>query len=561
MLILIIVAVLPAAGIITYNNYERQRHDIDMAKDEAMIMLQGLARDHENVTEVSRRFLMTLARLPSVRKRDSAACTSLFRELLKDNSLYTVIIAADIEGRVFTNALPSGNVSIKKRKYFQDAVQQKAFSAGEYTIGAISGRAILPFAYPVTDEFGHVTGVVVIGLDLEKYGKNFVTTKNLPKGSTLNLLDQNFLRLYRYPDNETYAGKTDLYDIVKQMSSGSNEGVFTSRGVDGVKRIFAYKRFYMRDTSSPYMYMRIGIPEEGILVRAKKIFIRSMVLLVLFMVIAILSAWLLGHLLIVQMLNRLVHVSGQLGKGDLAVRTGIDYRSGELGLLARSFDEMGESLEIKELARRVTEEALIESESKFKSFAEQALVGTYLIQDGVFKYVNPKFAMMFGYTVEECLDNMNFEKLVYTGDLELVREQVRRRIAGEVESVHYTFRGIKKDGQLFDVEIYGSSSIHRGRPAAAGTILDITDRKHSEEEREKLIAELQQALSEVKTLSGLLPICASCKKIRDDSGYWNQIESYVSAHSNAKFSHGLCPDCLKKYYPDTYEKLKSDGKI
>jgi len=71
-----------------------------------------------------------------------------------------------------------------------------------------------------------------------------------------------------------------------------------------------------------------------------------------------------------------------------------------------------------------------------------------------------------------------------------------------------------------------------------------------EKRREIIIAQLQEALSEVKQLSGLLPICASCKKIRDDKGYWNQIESYIKAHSEAEFSHGICPDCAKELYPD-----------
>jgi DNA-binding NtrC family response regulator len=74
--------------------------------------------------------------------------------------------------------------------------------------------------------------------------------------------------------------------------------------------------------------------------------------------------------------------------------------------------------------------------------------------------------------------------------------------------------------------------------------------KRTEEEREKLIHELQEALAKVKTLSGMLPICASCKNIRDDKGYWNQIESYIRDHSEAEFSHSICPDCKKKLYGD-----------
>lgn len=74
--------------------------------------------------------------------------------------------------------------------------------------------------------------------------------------------------------------------------------------------------------------------------------------------------------------------------------------------------------------------------------------------------------------------------------------------------------------------------------------------KQTDKEKSEAIVKLNKALQEVKTLSGFLPICASCKKIRDDKGYWNQIEAYISEHSEAKFSHGVCPECAQKLYPD-----------
>ncbi len=89
---------------------------------------------------------------------------------------------------------------------------------------------------------------------------------------------------------------------------------------------------------------------------------------------------------------------------------------------------------------------------------------------------------------------------------------------------------------------------------------DISDRKRAEEAKEDLIAELQNSLEEVNLLSGFLPICASCKKIRDDKGYWNQLEEYISERSSAQFSHGICPNCAKKIYPEQYEKLYPEKK-
>jgi len=86
-----------------------------------------------------------------------------------------------------------------------------------------------------------------------------------------------------------------------------------------------------------------------------------------------------------------------------------------------------------------------------------------------------------------------------------------------------------------------------------GVSRDISARKQAEQKREELLEALKEALSKVRTLSGMLPICSSCKKIRDDKGYWNQIEAYIRDHSEAEFSHGFCPECAKKLYPEFYK--------
>ena len=156
---------------------------------------------------------------------------------------------------------------------------------------------------------------------------------------------------------------------------------------------------------------------------------------------------------------------------------------------------MGNIVDITE--RKQTEKALKESEGKFRSFSEQSLVGIYLIQDGVFKYVNPKFADIFGYTVDECMNNMHFRKLVHPDDRALVEEQVQSRVAGKTPSVQYGFRGIKKNGDIIHVEIFGSSILYEGRAAATGTMLDVTD-------RDRLQAQLEQAqkMESIGTLAG-----------------------------------------------------------
>ena len=91
----------------------------------------------------------------------------------------------------------------------------------------------------------------------------------------------------------------------------------------------------------------------------------------------------------------------------------------------------------------------------------------------------------------------------------------------------------------------------KGTPTSVqGSARDVTSRIQAEKERDRLIQKLQKTLLKVKTLSGLLPICANCKNIRDDKGYWRQLEEYISRHSEAEFSHSICPRCASKLYPD-----------
>lgn len=126
----------------------------------------------------------------------------------------------------------------------------------------------------------------------------------------------------------------------------------------------------------------------------------------------------------------------------------------------------------------------------------------------------------------------------------------------ESQGIVYETMHQRKDGTPFPVEVSTRIIEIEEKKFFQAIIRDITERKQAQLERERMIRELQEALSKVKTLGGLLPICASCKKIRDDKGYWNQIETYIGAHSEAEFSHGICPDCLIKLYPDLYKERK-----
>ncbi len=127
-----------------------------------------------------------------------------------------------------------------------------------------------------------------------------------------------------------------------------------------------------------------------------------------------------------------------------------------------------------------SKEALTAAEAKFRGLVEQSLVGIYVIQDGRYQYVNPKLAEIFGYTADEMLAMDSVMSLVSEEDRGVVQENIRRRLAGEAQTVRYSFRALRKDGQEIELEVHGAGTEFQGKPAIIGTLLDITDRKRAE---------------------------------------------------------------------------------
>ncbi|MGD1075143.1 MAG: PAS domain S-box protein [Thermodesulfovibrionales bacterium] len=130
--------------------------------------------------------------------------------------------------------------------------------------------------------------------------------------------------------------------------------------------------------------------------------------------------------------------------------------------------------------RKQTEEKVKESEGMFKALAEKSLVGVYLVQDGVFRYVNPRLAEVFGYAADELIDRRGPKDVVFAEDWPMVEENMRKRLSGETDSIDYLFRGLTKDGEILDLEGHGSLTLYKGRRSIIGTLLDITDRKRAE---------------------------------------------------------------------------------
>lgn len=203
----------------------------------------------------------------------------------------------------------------------------------------------------------------------------------------------------------------------------------------------------------------------------------------------------------------------------------------------------------KELPREIASDAVSIIVDAINSSA-----GGLIITDlpGIIRFANPAFCKMFDYLSTEVIGR-DATELFSAKEVKTFVDVIKIVDISRDDTEEFIVE--KKDGEKFVVEVSASNvtSVSGEIVGRMASFVDITRRKEIEADREKLIDELKDALDKIKVLKGIMPICVSCKKIRDDKGFWNQLESYIKKHSEADFSHGICPDCARKLYPDLYE--------
>jgi PAS domain S-box-containing protein len=237
--------------------------------------------------------------------------------------------------------------------------------------------------------------------------------------------------------------------------------------------------------------------------------------------------------------------------GVIAVQSYTDpwvYDEGHLHVLASVADMVAIAIE-----RKRFDDELRKSEERFRRIVTTVREGILQIDEHrAIAFANQYFAEMLGYRLDEVLGKP-FDSFFFEEDREDFHRRQEQRQENRQDSFERRFRTkagrevwtIVSASPLFDAE-----DIFRG---AFGTVTDITERKQAEIRLQEANEQLRRAMEQVKTLRGIVPICMHCKKIRDDKGYWNQVEVYVRNHTEAEFSHGLCPECLLRHYPEMGE--------
>ena len=360
LLFLLLVAFLPGFFITAISNVNERKAEFAKARDDALLVVQSLAAQQEQIAMATKAMLSTLAQLREVQELDPGVCNRIFRELNDRFPYYSVILAITPDGRPFASSMPFNpdKMNLSDRKHVKDVLETLDFSVGEYIVGRVSNIVSLNYTYPVFNAEKKLVAVVIAGFDLREFAK-FLTRANLEDGSAVGITDWKGVRLYREPQNDMAgAGKTVSPGVFSIIAGESAEGTYEGVSQDGEERIYGFRQLRLLKNSKPYLYMLVGISKERIRRKANANLVQNLAVLCGAAFVAISLTCFFGNLLLVKPVNRLVDATRRFGEGELDTRTGLPHTSDELGRLAGAFDDMATLLEKRGEERQKAEDAL-----------------------------------------------------------------------------------------------------------------------------------------------------------------------------------------------------------
>ncbi len=461
LVLLVLLALLPAFGLAVYSDIEQRRLATQRAQDNALHLAHIAAADQSALIAAAHQLLIALAQLPQARSRDAAACNLLMSNLLKQYPVYANLGVADSDGNIICSGVPfQSPVNIVDRDYFQQTLQTRDFAIGEYQIERITRLPGLGMGFPVSDENGRGSAVVFASLNLT-WLNQLASDAQLPPGSTLGVTDRNNVILAHYPEPEKWVGTIFPGALLSQvMNSQRGEGTFEASGVDGVARLYASVPLHYT-AGTPEVYVTVGVPSAVAFAEANATLVRDLAGLGLAAALAVVAAWFFGDLFIVRRASALAGAAEQLTAGNLSARTGRPYGNDELDQLARRFDGMAATLQEREGTLR-----------KWADIFQSTRIGLAMSSpDGEsLLLMNPAFAAMHGYAVDE-LVGKPFRDLVPPEDRQKLPE-LFRAIRAERHQI-LEVKGVRKDGTVFP------------------SLIDATVVKDAKDEIEYLIASVQ----------------------------------------------------------------------
>jgi signal transduction histidine kinase len=454
LLALVLLAILPALGLVLYTAVDQRRAAEKEAIASAKRIVSLAAATQKQHVEAARQLLITLSQLRDIRPERAAEAEALFQSLLEVHAVYVNIGAIDPDGYLFASGLPATNrLYLGDRSYFQNARDTGKFAVGEYQIGRITGKSILSMALPIRGrERGRFYGVVFVALDLN-WLNQLAARAELSDGSTLTVLDRNGTILMRYSVPESgdhWVGQSMAADprVMSFLKSGG-DAAGVAAGLDGVKRLYTSTPL-SRSAGIADAHVIVGLPVQVAYAAANHTLALNLIFLGAVALLALAAAWIAGDIFVLKQVRGLVVAAQRMRHGILSARSGVAHDPGEIGQLALTFDEMAATLE-----QRVAE--LQRAESELKALNED-LEKRVLDRTLELRRSNEdleQFAYVASHDLQEPLR-------MITNYLQLLRQRYKDKLdAGADDFIGFALDGSKRMHQLIhDLLTYSRVGTH-----------------------------------------------------------------------------------------------------
>jgi diguanylate cyclase (GGDEF)-like protein/PAS domain S-box-containing protein len=504
LLLLVILVILPPVGLTIHSAIRERQHSIEVAESDLIRLTSLAAASEAKLLEGVRQFLTGLSDMPDL-SRDSATCSTLLQSMLKKNPGYNNLGVLELSGNLRCSAIAIDNtVNLRDRSNVQKTLATGKFATGDYVFGRAVRKHVVNASYPIVDANNRMTAVLFASLDLEALDK-FAAEIDLPPNAIVITVDSNGTIIGRRPFSENWIGtrvSKKLLDPMVKVRFGTAE----ITDADQITRLHAFAPVGNADVSN--FTISIGIPTAEIVASAN--YQQTTQLLVLFATatMALLGAWFIANVTILDRVQALVRATRRIGAGDLSTRSEIKYGHGEIDELALAFDRMAYVIQRNTAEQEHARINLLAEKElakvTLKSIGDGVIV---LDREGNITSVNTVAELLTGWTSQEAYGRP-LDKVFNTTNGDLGQTNHGSLNANSKASQYLTldysnqskhdYRLVGRDGSSYVIET-SMTPIHDSQQAVSAYVMIFRDVS----EQRKLAQQLKQQICH-DPLTGLL---------------------------------------------------------
>jgi PAS domain S-box-containing protein len=504
LLALVLLACAPLVGLMLHTASEERRRLVKDWTQRSQEMMQLAAREEDQLLGQTRQLLLALAESGPVRSSNVQDSKKLLDEVFGSYPRYANLGVIGTNGILLASAaalVDPGNLT--NSIWFRHTLATRNFAIGDFSDGQAVSKPTINFGYPVFDSDGQVQAVVFALLDLDWVSRfQSALPLHLPPGGTWTEIDPAGKILARYPAPEKWIGRSFPEPALLKTVSVQKEGVVETVTSDGIPGYFAVATIRSQLVPNEVWTVFGSIPRQVLFAEADHRLIANLSGLGLAATMALTLGWIGSYLLVMRPVRTLVKTTTRLATGDFSTRTGLASSGGELGQLARTFDQMAQALEAREVARQRAEGELRQSEKRFRGLVQNSIdVIAITDEKGVILYRSPSLNNPLGYDAAEVLGK-NIADYFWPEDLPRAQARLAELIKSPGGTQWAECRLRHRDGTCRHIECISANYLHD--PAIGGIVFnyrDITTRKHAEgklDESRQRLQVLSRRLVEVQ---------------------------------------------------------------